>query len=81
MKKYKYITIRREHNESFEGHPVYRVFNNKSGGQLAIISWYRPWKQYVFSSMEECVFNNSCLRDVLDFIENRVGAEMMQAQR
>ena len=67
-KKYRFITIRREHGEVFEGHPVYRVFNNKSNGQLAVLSYYRPWKQYVFSSHDGCVFNDSCLRDVLDFI-------------
>jgi hypothetical protein len=70
MKKYKFITIDQHHGEMFEGKPVYRVTNNKSGSQLAIISWYKPWKQWVFSSHAECVFNNSCLRDVLDFMEH-----------
>jgi hypothetical protein len=70
MKKYKFITIRQERDEAFCGMPVYRVFANRKGGQLAIISYYVPWKEYVFSSHEDCVFNNSCLRDVLDFIEN-----------
>jgi hypothetical protein len=68
--RYKFITIEQRGAEVFEGKPVWRVFNNKSRVQLAIISWYRPWKQWVFSSQPECVFNNSCLRDVLDFIEN-----------
>jgi hypothetical protein len=72
MKKYKYITIEQRNSEMFEKHPVYRIFNNKSGRQLAILSYYKPWKQYVFSSMEECVFNNTCLRDVLDFLENEI---------
>jgi hypothetical protein len=72
MKKYKFIYIEQKNNELFEGKPVYRVFNNKSKNQLAIISFYRPWKQYVFSSHDECVFNNSCLRDIIDFMENEV---------
>lgn len=72
MKKYKYITIKQVGKELFENKPVYRVYNNKSGDQLAIISWYKPWKEYVFSSKENCVFNNTCLRDVLDFIENNI---------
>lgn len=69
MKKYKWITIRQEENETFEGRPAYRIFNNKSQSLLGIISFYKPWKQYVFSSQPECVFNNSCLKDVLDFME------------
>lgn len=85
MKKYKFITIKQgkvcngiesDHDHSgefFEGKPVYRIYNNKGNDQIGIISWYKPWKQYVFSSEPECVFNNSCLRDVLDFIEHRIG--------
>lgn len=72
MKKYKFITIRQVENETFEGHPVYRIFNNKSGDQLGTLSFYKPWKQYVMSAREYCVFNNSCLRDLLDFIDNEV---------
>ena len=71
-KKYKFIHIKQEHEEVFCGHPVYRIFNNKTKAQLGIISWYKFWKEYVFSSQPECVFNNTCLRDVLDFMENRI---------
>lgn len=73
MKKYKFITIKQVNEEMFQGKPVYRIFMNKSGDeQLGIISFYIPWKEYVFSSKENCVFNNGCLRDVLDFIENEI---------
>lgn len=70
MKKYKYINIKQVNGELFNDKPVYRVFNNRSKGQIGIISFYKPWKEFVFSSKENCVFNNSCLRDVLDFMEN-----------
>jgi hypothetical protein len=70
MKKYKYITIKQINEELFEKRPVYRIFNNKSNEQIGILSFYKSWKEYVFSSKEECVFNSGCLRDVLDFIDN-----------
>lgn len=70
MKKYKFITIKQIDEEVFEKHPVYRILNNRIGTQLGIINFYKPWKEYVFSSQPECVFNNGCLRDVLDFIDN-----------
>ncbi|HLG35555.1 MAG TPA: hypothetical protein VI757_11805 [Bacteroidia bacterium] len=70
MKKYKFITIEQRDGEVFEKHPVYRIYNNRSKGQIGILSFYKPWKEYVFSSKEDCVFNNTCMRDVLDFIEN-----------
>jgi hypothetical protein len=77
-KKYKFITIKQPNllsgdisrGETFNDKPVFRIYNNKGGEQLGILSWYKPWRQYVFSSQAECVFNNSCLRDVLDFMEN-----------
>lgn len=88
-KKYRFITIRQavvsvkeavdgglnREGGTFEGRPVYRIFNNKLGGQLGILSYYKPWKQYVFSSQPECVFNDACLRDVLDFLALTKGAK------
>ena len=70
MKRYRFITIQQNLDELFEGKPVYRVYTNKDHAQLATISWYKPWKQYVFSSQEGCVFNNSRLKNILDFLEN-----------
>jgi hypothetical protein len=69
-KRYKYISIKQVNEEMFNNHPVYRIFNNKIGDQIGMISFYKPWKEYVFSSIEDCVFNNTCLYDVLDFIDN-----------
>lgn len=68
MKKYRYITIRQVDNETFENKPVYRIFNNRTKAQLGIISWYKPWMEYVFSGDRECVLNITCLKDVIDFI-------------
>lgn len=79
-KKYKYIHIKRVGAETYNNHPVYRIFNNRSKSQIGIISWYVPWKEYVFSSQPECVFNNSCLMDVLDFIDNVIPAKLRPAQ-
>ena len=69
MKKYKFITIRQDNEEMFEGKRVFRIFSNRGGALLGILSFYKPWRQYVFSSQPECIFNNSCLRDVLDYLE------------
>jgi len=72
MKKiYKYITI-----AGPKGKPrIYTVFNNKSGGILGYIDYYKPWRQYVFRSEFSAVFNNTRLRDIIDFIENHAGEE------
>jgi hypothetical protein len=72
MKKYKYIIIEQRNEELFERKPVYRIFNKRSKDQIGILSYYKPWKEYVFSSQPECVFNNTCLHDVIDFLENEI---------
>ena len=70
MKKYKYITIKQLEEEVFNEKPVYRIYNNKSGDQLGVLSYYKPWKCYVFSTREDYVFNISCLVDIVDFMKD-----------
>ncbi len=83
MKKYKFITIEKEENEEHEGRPVYYICSNKDIRKalkerlprslpIGLLVYYKLWKQYVFSSHEGAIFNNSCLHDIIDFIENEI---------
>jgi hypothetical protein len=72
MKKYKYIHIKQVDDEVFNNKPVYRIFNNKSGDQLGILSYYKPWKSYIFTTKETCLFDLSCLKDITNFMENEI---------
>lgn len=65
-KKYKFVTI--EPNSEHEGRPYYNVVNNKSDQSLGILLWYPPWRQYVFEAEPAAVFNNACLKDIVDFL-------------
>ncbi len=68
-KIYKYITIK--NNGEFNNKPRYEIVNNKSQKILGILFYYKEWKQYVFTQFEDSiVFNNSCLKDIVNFIEN-----------
>jgi hypothetical protein len=75
-KSYKFISIEqnnwRGEPEVFEGKPVYRIFNKKDGTQLGMISWYRPWKKYVFSTKNQMAFDATCLENILDFMKNHI---------
>lgn len=71
MKKYKFITIKQMNDEVFAEKPVYRVFNNKSNEQIAILSYFKSWKKYVFSS-KDAIFDLACLKDITDFMENEI---------
>jgi hypothetical protein len=74
-KVYKYIRIA-DSGDVFDNHPVYGIYHKKSKDQIGLLSYYSSWKQYVFSSHPDCVFNNSCLRDVLDFMENETKGDI-----
>lgn len=69
MKKYKHITIL-ETKEPYENKPVFDILNNKCGFSLGILYYYKPWKKYAFTqSGDGVVFDNGCLRDIVDFLE------------
>ena len=69
---YKYMVIKQSDNEIFAGKPVFRITNKKSGSEIGIIVYYKPWKEYVFRTTEDCIFNNTCMRDIIDFMENKI---------
>ena len=48
---------------------VWNCLNNKSNEVLATISWYRPWKRYVFSQEhEQVILDVKCMKDIIAFI-------------
>ncbi|MBD3264447.1 MAG: hypothetical protein GF375_05020 [Candidatus Omnitrophica bacterium] len=53
---------------------LFAVMNKSGNYPLAEIKWYGPWRQYCFFPLDGTVWNNSCLRDVLGFI-NRLMRE------
>lgn len=36
---------------------------------LGMISWYSPWRKYVFSPAPGTVFEEDCLRTIAEFVE------------
>jgi len=69
IKKYRFFTVSQNNGEMFDGKPVYRIYNNNTKTELGRISYYAPWKQFVFSMAPRAVFNDRCLRHVLDFMK------------
>lgn len=60
--KYKYI-----HFEKVVGCGWY-CYNNKNENVLGRIEYYRRWKQYIIEFEPGCVFNDTCLTDVIQFL-------------
>jgi len=73
-KIYKYITI--ASSGQYENKPLYEVTDNRGSDVLGYVFYYKPWKGYCFGVVDDrSVFNNTCLRGIIDFIENHAGKE------
>jgi hypothetical protein len=72
--KYRFIVIAQENGELFSKKPIYKIRNIKTNALLGQVFWYSPWRCYCFTQSESgVVFNDGCLKDVVDFIENHAG--------
>ena len=43
--------------------------NKKHGEDLGLGQYYKAWRQWVIEPFGDCVFNVSCLEDVIHFIK------------
>ena len=83
--KYKYITVK-EVGE-YDGKPFYHIVNNRQKLWLGSIRWDSQWRQYIaiiepansgfplYRFDATSIFSASCLRDIIDFIDNHAGVE------
>jgi len=55
---------------------IWNILSKSSGYILGQIKWYGSWRQYCFFPSAHCVFNNSCMTDILNFIK-----ELMEDRR
>jgi hypothetical protein len=65
--KYKYIEFIQA--EDFKGKQRWTCQNRELGNALADIFYYKLWKEYVSNFNPNSIFNNSCLRDIADFLD------------
>ncbi len=47
------------------------IVRNKYDETLGSIHWITHWRKYVFAPAPGCVFEEDCLRDIAQFIEER----------
>lgn len=41
------------------------------GAYLGNVIWSGPWRKYVFRTIAGCDFDGNCLREIIEFCENR----------
>lgn len=54
-------------HETWKG--TWTIKNRKSGDTLGYVGYYKQWKQHVSQLMQSAVFNNLCLCDIADFLD------------
>jgi len=47
------------------------VVRGKYGATLGGVVWFNRWRQYAFQPNPKCVFEEDCLRDIAQFVEER----------
>jgi hypothetical protein len=57
------------------------IHNIRSQAFLGEIKWYSAWRQYCFFTTMDAVFNDSCMRDILDFIGQLSAARIVERPR
>jgi hypothetical protein len=50
---------------------VWWVVNKYDNFQLGWIAWFPPWRKYSFSPKENTVYEQVCLREISNFIEEQ----------
>jgi hypothetical protein len=52
----------------------WRVLTRDGGGAIGVaigvVSWWSPWRKYVFHPFAGSLYEQDCLRDIATFIEN-----------
>lgn len=69
MPESKYFTMERVPTKKKRKTSVW-LCTNHDGTLLGRVTWYAPWRRYVFDVVEEgLIFDTQCLRDIADFID------------
>ncbi len=56
------------------------IVRNKYDETLGSIHWITHWRKYVFAPAPGCVFEEDCLRDIAQFIEERTNVYKIARQ-
>jgi hypothetical protein len=54
--------------EPFHKHAIYDIVNKKSGTILGVVYYDPPWRQFVATYQEGCIFSVGCMEDIIAFI-------------
>jgi hypothetical protein len=47
------------------------IVEAKDGSAIGEVKWFGRWRKYSFYPASDCVFEQTCLREIAEFIEDR----------
>lgn len=74
VRKTKWLTFRFNHLSSSGKTSVWTV-GGEGDNCIGSIDWYGRWRSYVFNPRPETIFEQTCLRDIAQFIEDENKAQ------
>ncbi len=72
--EYEYVEMYEAGRSTSGKTAVYTVRNRNHGDRLGVVSWYGPWRQYVFKPASPIVLSAGCLRDIASFVDQATNA-------
>jgi hypothetical protein len=57
---------------------VWTVISKEGNHVLGWVKWYSGWRRYCFFPQVNTIFEQDCLRDIADFIENQTRTHKAQ---
>ena len=48
--------------------PIYHIINNSMRISIGSIKWFAPWRKYCFYPSTGTVWDNKCLQQILDLL-------------
>jgi len=50
---------------------IFNVYGKDTRSLLGHVSWFAPWRRYCFHPSQNTVFEQDCLKDIANFIEEK----------
>lgn len=67
----KWIEFRHYSPKSGQKTSLWIVRSKQSGATLGVIKWFGSWRKYSFFPSDSTIFEQDCLRDIANFIEEK----------
>lgn len=58
----------------------YIVSNRKTRQDIGMIKWYNHWRRYVFFPYVDTIFDSSCLKEIVEFLDKLMNERKEQME-